>query len=127
LILSILNKARLVKHLDLPLSLSIILKKITSSLTAFSKSSADIQSAPQIKTYFIPRIRKSLELTGFTALEYKTVPLELPTFFGKEIYPREIATNITSFFEQFSKIPFVESFGAMCVFKAEKSSECKGR
>ncbi len=58
LILSIVNKARLVKHLDLPLSLSILFKKITSSWTAFSKSSADIQSAPQITTYFIPRISK---------------------------------------------------------------------
>ena len=56
LILSILNKARLVKHLDLPLSLSIILKKITSSLTAFLKSSPYLQTAPQITTYFIPRI-----------------------------------------------------------------------
>jgi len=127
LILSIFNKARLVKRLDLPLLLLTISRKILSNFSAFLKNSADIHTAPKITTYFIPRIRKSLELTGFTALEYKTVPMELPTFFGREIYPREIAINITLFFEQFSNIPFVESFGGMCVFKAEKNFVCKAR
>ncbi len=122
LILSIFNKARLVKRLDLPLLLLTVFKRILNITTAFSQNGARIENAHQVTTYYIPKIQKSLELTGFTVLEYKTVPMELLTFWGKEIFPRKMATNITLFFEQFSNIPFIGSFGAMCVFKAKKNS-----
>lgn len=121
LILSIFNEARLVKRLDLPLLLLTILKKILNIITVFSQNGVSTENAHQVTTYYIPKIQKSLVLTGFTVLEYKTIPMELLTFFGKEIFPRKMATNITLFFEQFSNIPFVGSFGGMCVFKAKKT------
>jgi ubiquinone/menaquinone biosynthesis C-methylase UbiE len=122
LVLSITNKARLVSRMDLPLLLKNIVQKILSSASASWKKSAGINNAPRLTTYFIPNIQKSLERAGFTVLEYETIPLELLTFFGREVFPRKMATKITLFFEQFSNIPIIGSFGGMCMFKAKKNS-----
>jgi SAM-dependent methyltransferase len=122
LAISIVNKARLVNRLDIPLLLIAIAKKILNGIAASWKKSADINNASPFTTYFIPKFRKSLELAGFRVLEYITVPWKLLTFCGKEIFPQKMATNITLFFEQFSNIPIVGSFGGICIFKGEKNS-----
>jgi SAM-dependent methyltransferase len=122
LAISIVNKACLVYRLDFPLLLIAIAKKVLKGIAALWKKSADINNASPFTTYIIPKFRKSLELSGFRVLEYKTVPWKLLTFCGKEVFPKKIATNITLFFEQFSNIPVVGSFGGMCIFKGEKNS-----
>jgi ubiquinone/menaquinone biosynthesis C-methylase UbiE len=122
LAISIVNKARLVYRLDLPLLLITILKKILKDISVSRKKSADNKDDPPLTTYFIPKFRKSLERAGLTVTEYRTVPWKLLTFFGKEVFPQEMAEKITLFFERFSDIPIIGSFGGMCIFKAEKRS-----
>jgi SAM-dependent methyltransferase len=122
LAISIANKACLVYRLDLPLLLIAIAKKILNGIAPSWKKSAIINNDTPFTPYFIPKFRKSLELAGFRVLEYKTVPWKLLTFWGREVFPQKMATNIALFFEQFSNIPFVGSFGGMCIFKAEKNS-----
>jgi ubiquinone/menaquinone biosynthesis C-methylase UbiE len=122
LVLSITNKARLVSRMDLPLLLKNRVQKILTSASASWKKSAGIDNVPRLTTYSIPNIQKSLELAGFTVLEYGTIPLELLTLFGREVLPRKTAIKIILFFEQFSNIPIIGSFGGMCMFKAKKNS-----
>jgi len=122
LVLSITNKARLISRMDLPLLLKNMVQKMLNRASASWKKSAGINNAPRLTTYSIPSIQKSLELAGFTVLEYETIPLELLTFFGREVLPRKMAIKITLFFEQFSNIPIIGSFGGMCMFKAKKNS-----
>jgi SAM-dependent methyltransferase len=122
LAISIVNKACLVYRLDLPLLLIAIAKKILNGISASWKKSSEINNDTPFTPYFIPKFRKSLELAGVRVLEYKTVPWKLLSFCGKEVFPQKMATNITLFFEQFSNIPVVGSFGGMCIFKGEKIS-----
>lgn len=122
LAISIVNKARLVHRLDLPLFSLTISKKILKGITTSSKKGADNNNATRFTTFFIPKFQKSLELAGFEVLEYRTVPWKLLTFFGREVFPQKMAKKITLFFEQFLNIPIIGSFGGMCIFKAEKNS-----
>jgi ubiquinone/menaquinone biosynthesis C-methylase UbiE len=122
LAISIVNKARLAYRLDLPLLLITISKKILSGMAASWRKSPDINNELPFTTHFIPKFWKSLELAGFTVLEYRTVPWKLLTFWGKEVFPQIMATKITLFFEQFSNIPIIGSFGGMCIFKAKKNA-----
>lgn len=121
LAISIVNKARLANRLDLPLLLMSLLKKILRGITTLWKRGADNPDADSLTTYLIPKFRNSLELAGFTVLENHTVPWKLLTFLGKDILPQKIAKKITMFFERFSNIPFIGSFGGMCIFKAKKN------
>lgn len=122
LAISIVNKARLVYRLDLPLLFSKLVKKMTSSIVASNHKDADHHNLSANTAYFIPKFRKSLEQAGFEVIETRTVPWKLLSFCGKEIFPKNIATKITLFFERFTNVPLVESFGGMCIFKAEKIS-----
>ncbi len=122
LIISIVNKARLVYRLDLPLLFISIAKKIRTGLTLHKRNSSVIDIDPSLTTYFVPQFKKSIELAGLTVLEIKSVPWKLLTFCGKEVFPQKMAAKITLFFEQFSNIPMVGSFGGMCIFKAGKNS-----
>jgi 2-polyprenyl-3-methyl-5-hydroxy-6-metoxy-1,4-benzoquinol methylase len=122
LAISIVNKARLANRLDLPVLLTNLIKRIMNSIKGQWKSKSGGAKTDLLSTYLIPKFRNSLELAGFTVLENQTVPWKLLTFFGKEILPKKIAIKITLLFEQFSNIPFIGSFGGMCIFKAIKNS-----
>ena len=122
LAISIVNKARLANRLDLPVLIANLLKKILNDLSAIWKKAHDSTDTDSLTTYLIPKFSNSLKLAGFTVLEKRTVPWKLVTFFGNEILPNKIARKITLFFEQFSNIPYIDSFGGMCVFKAAKDS-----
>jgi SAM-dependent methyltransferase len=121
LVVSIVNKARLVRLMDLPLVLRKICQKILNHTIPARKKSAGTSNSSSLTSYFIPNISKSLELAGFTVCEYETVPLDLLTFFDREMLPTKMAIKITMFFEKFSNVPIVGSFGGMCIFKAEKT------
>lgn len=121
LAISIVNKARLVYHLDLPIFLIAMIKKTVRFFVSRIKH-GEIHNPSPFTTYFIPEFQKSLERAGFHVTNYKTVPWKLLALGGKEVFPRALATKITLFFEQFQNIPVVGSFGGMCIFKAEKSS-----
>jgi hypothetical protein len=87
------------------------------------RKDSDINNAPPYKTWFIPKFKRSLELAGFTVPEYKTVPLRILTFNGKEVFPPKMAEKITLFFERFLNVPIIGSFGGMCVFRANKNPD----
>jgi len=120
--ISIVNKARLANRLDLPFLLSILIKRVKYGITAIWKRGNENNDSDSLTTFLIPKFINSLELAGFTVQEYQTVPWKLLTFFGMEILPKKIAEKITLFFEQFSNIPMVGSFGGMCIIRAEKIS-----
>jgi ubiquinone/menaquinone biosynthesis C-methylase UbiE len=122
LAISIVNKACLASRLDMPVLFIKMIRRILDGITAPWKRGADNTDTGSLTTYLIPKFRNSLELAGFTVLDNQTVPWKLLTFFGKEILPQKLAKKITLFFEQFSNIPIVDSFGGMCIFKAEKNS-----
>lgn len=121
LILSMINKARLPKHLDLPLFFKHRLERRLPAKAVWRQKMADLNTDARVRTYFIPILRKSLELRGFTVLEYKTIPLELMTFLGREIFQKKIGIKIAMFFNKLSHIPVIGSFGGMCIFKARKN------
>jgi len=121
LILSMINKARLPKHLDLPLFFKHRLERMLPGKLVSRQKIANITTDSPVRTYFIPNLRKSLQLRGFTVLEYRTIPLELLTLFGREIFTKKIGIKIAVFFNKFSYIPFIGSFGGMCIFKARKN------
>jgi ubiquinone/menaquinone biosynthesis C-methylase UbiE len=122
LILSVINKFRLVKHLDLPFFLKHRLEKILrSDVGIHMKKTAGINHDANVTTYFIPQLRNSLQVRGFTVLEYTTIPHELLTFYGREIFPQKIGVKISMFFDKLSHVPIVGSFGGMCIFKAKKN------
>jgi len=121
LILSFVNKARLVRALDLPLLSKRILQKTLNSNIVLWKKNTKINDSSDSKSYFIPTIRKSLEMIGFTIMEYETITLDLFTLFGREILPRKVSVAISLFFDRFLNVPIIESFGGMCMFKAIKT------
>lgn len=118
LIISIINKARLVSRLDPINSVFLIIKNILRKVVFWKKDGRNRISVH--KTYLIPKFRKSLELIGFRKIKYRTIPSQNLTFLGREIFPQDIANNLIYFFEGFSNLPIVESVGGMCIFKAEK-------
>jgi len=121
LTISIVNKARLISRLDIPILLITLLKKIQNGMAGALNKGKGHDETPPVKDYYIPTFRKSLESAGFTVIEYRTVPSKLLTFCGKEIFPRKLATKLTLFIEKFSNIPIIGSFGGMCIFKAQKN------
>ncbi|OGO11677.1 MAG: hypothetical protein A2Y53_05180 [Chloroflexi bacterium RBG_16_47_49] len=121
LILSFINMARIVRLLDLPLTLKKIINKLLKRFLTREKSVA-INSTPILKTYLIPSIKKSMEQSGFRISEYETVPYEILTFSGNEVFPEQLAVNVTMFFEKFSNLPLIGSLGGMCILKAIKKS-----
>jgi len=106
LILSILNRTSLTKWLD---PSAFVRRKINKIL-----------DNKVVKSYFIPSLRNSLRIAGFTELDYAAVQYGPFTIFGWTIFPSRLNINITNFIEKFSRIPFVKSLGNMCVFKLRK-------
>jgi len=121
LILSILNKASLAKSLDISLILRRRIKKIVSNITPSWRNKRGIrESYSGIRSYFIPRLRNSLRIAGFKELDRMAVQYGPLTFFGRKIFSDGTNINITKFIEKFSNMPFVRSFGDMCLFKLTK-------
>jgi ubiquinone/menaquinone biosynthesis C-methylase UbiE len=119
LILSILNKTHLIYYLDLPRFINNRFNKTISNRSS-SPQNAETGGIATVRRYFIPGTLKSLRRKGYTVTEYKTVPLGLLTFFDHDLPPKKLNAKITLFLEKFSKIPFIVSFGGMCLFKAIK-------
>ncbi len=120
LAISIVNKSRLASRLDFPLLIIELTKKIFYKISALLRKNLEVNGKPVVKPYFIPKFKQSLEQTGFKVMEYRTVPWKLLTFCDKEVFPHNIAVKITMFIERFSDIPFIGSFGGMCIFMAQK-------
>ena len=119
LIISFINKARFVRLLDFPLILGKLSQKLYTRLFA-KKKRQQVEISPRFRTFFITKFWETIELTGFTACEYKTVPYEILTLFGKEVFPQSVAVKLTWFFEKVPSVPMIGSFGGMCIFKAQK-------
>jgi ubiquinone/menaquinone biosynthesis C-methylase UbiE len=106
LILSIVNKARIISRLDLP----------TLVQRRFQKSFRSRRS------YFIPAIKKSLQKQGFSIIEYTTLPHGGFKFFNRDILPKNTNYNISMFLEKCSNIPKIDSFGGICVLRSKKTT-----
>lgn len=119
LAVSIINRARAARLLDVPMMVKNKLQQKKHSSSSAEKNGF-IASGSRLTTYLIPDIKKSLVQAGFTVCGYGTVPLEQITFFNREVFPRAAALRAAGFFEQFTNLPVVESIGGMCVFKAIK-------
>ena len=120
LILSIVNKARLINRLDLPLIIKKRLQNQLGGKIPFIKKNDEIKHNVSRKAFFISKFIKLLKEYDFTVLEYKTVPLGLLTLFGKELPPKKLNMAITMLFEKPRDIPIIESLGGMCIFKLQK-------
>jgi len=121
LVISTLNKARLVRYLDIPLLFMRVFRRMRKKITAAWKKSTSNGYQPGLVTFLVPRMRRSLRKVGLKVLEFKSIPYDRLTFWGSEhVYPPKLAAAITRFFEQQLKVPFVESFGGMCIFMANK-------
>lgn len=121
LMLSIVNKARLINRMDIPLLFkNQVQKMILKYKLPFYKVSEETENRLTRKTYSIPYIINVMRRYNFVVSEYKTVPLGLLTFLGKEIAPKNLNVTITMFFEQYTNIPVIGSFGGMVLFKAKK-------
>jgi len=124
LVISIYNRARLVHYLDVPLRLGNLLRRLVTRISGRRKGNlVEIDPHRTLRTFYLPDFRKSLERAGFTVRGSEMIPVELVTLFGRAILPRTIAERITNFVEQSSKIPFFESFGTMCVFRADRNAD----
>lgn len=115
LVLSVINKARMTRLLDVPALFKSRLKKAVKG-----------PSHKQFRTYIIPKLSRAMAAAGFQVRGYSTVPYEPITLFGREIFPLAFGNRVTWFFEKFPHIPFIGSVGGMCIFKAEKRFETKG-
>jgi len=121
LILSILNKVSLARCLDISVFVKRRLRDIVGNATVPWKKRAEIKkSSCRIKSYFIPSLRNSLRIAGFTELDFTAIRYGPLTFLGRNIFPEGININITTFLEKFSNVPLVRTFGDMCLFKARK-------
>jgi ubiquinone/menaquinone biosynthesis C-methylase UbiE len=121
MIVSTVNKFRLVKRLDLPVFVRDRLRSpfIDKARIEEGRSGGRGDGA-NVNTYSIAKFRKSLELAGFRILEYTTVPLEVLTMFGREILPKRMAIRMAEAIDSLSNIPIVGSFGGMCLFRVRK-------
>lgn len=121
LILSAINKFRLVKHLDLPLFFMQRIKRILrNGVGVRMEEGLAISHDASVTTYSIPRLLNSLQVRGLTILEYATIPHEVPTLAGHAIFSDRTNMKIAIFVDKLSHVPFVESLGGMCIFKARK-------
>jgi ubiquinone/menaquinone biosynthesis C-methylase UbiE len=124
LVLSIVNKARLVNRLDLPFLIKSQLKKIFQKYKFFFNIiDEEAQDFFAGKTYTIPYVKKVMRRYGFNFPEYRTIPLGLLSFWGREIPPRKLNLGVTMFFEKYINIPVIGSFGAMVLFKAKRMNK----
>ena len=137
LILSSLNKAHLVIYLDLPILVGDILNtlvkfaritlkkilgtRIATRIAIWRKRTEIKEASPVYQRYFTPKLITSLELQGFSVLEYTTVPLGLLTFFGRTIPPQKVNMKMTMFLERFLNVPLIGPLGGMCIFRVTKS------
>lgn len=137
LILSSLNKTHLVVYLDLPILVGDILNtlvkfaritlkkilgtRIATRIAIWRKRTEIKEASPVYQRYFTPKLITSLELQGFSVLEYTTVPLGLLAFSGRTIPPERINIKMTMFLDRL-RIPFIGPLGGMCLFRARKSS-----
>lgn len=137
LILSSLNKAHLVNYLDLPVLVrdvldrleklgrntvkSILGTRIASKIAIWRrrKGTEIKNSTPVYRRYFTPKLKASLELQGFSVLEYTTVPLGLLTFSGRTIPPERMNMKLTMFLARLN-VPLLGPLGGMCIFRARK-------
>lgn len=123
LIISSLNKAHLVRYLDVLLFLRKELLKIFGYRILFWRKREKIDTDKDlIRRYFTPNLKNSFQRHGFSVLEYTTVPFGLLTFYGLEIPPRKINIKITMFLEKFLNVPFIGPLGGMCIFRLRKNS-----
>jgi len=138
LILSSLNKAHLAMYLDIPILVGDVLDismkfarktlkkilgtRIASRIATWRKRTEIKEAPPVYRRYFTPKLKTSLELQGFSVLEYTTVPLGLLTFFGRTIPPQKINMKMTLFLERFLNVPLIGPLGGMCIFRVRKSS-----
>jgi len=123
LVISIYNRARLVHYLDIPLRLGNFRRRLLKRWYGSRETSLDTSEArPPRTAFYIRDFRNSLERAGFTAGGFECIPVEVFTLFGKEILPRKIGVKLAVRLQQSAGIPFFESFGAMCVFKAHKNA-----
>jgi ubiquinone/menaquinone biosynthesis C-methylase UbiE len=126
LVLSIVNKARLINRLDIPFLIKNQILKISLKYKfPCSKINEEAQNLLIRKSYSIHHIINVMQRYGFLVSEYKTVPFGLLTFLGKEIMPRNLNLSITMFFEKFINIPVIGSFGGMVLFKAKRMANEK--
>jgi ubiquinone/menaquinone biosynthesis C-methylase UbiE len=121
LILSFVNKARLIKNLDLPILIKNTAKKLVKRTKIVRENNINTQSSITARTYLIPYIRKSLTSAGLTMIGFEAITLDLFTLCGKETLPRKISIPISQFIDRLSSIPIVDSFGGMCIINAQKS------
>jgi len=123
LILSILNKVSLAKCIDILAFAKRRLQEITGNgIRPFGKVGETKQNYSGLRSYFIPSLKNSLKIAGFTELDFIAVGYGPLTLFGRKIFPEEIDVNISTFLEKFSNLPFIRAFGEMCLFKAKKVS-----
>jgi len=121
LILSILNKVSLAKCLDVSVVVSRRLRRIVGDRILFWKKKRETkENYSGIKSYFIPSLRNSLEIAGFTELDCAAVRYGPLTFFGRNIFPERVNISITTFLEKLSDVPIIRTLGEMCLFKARK-------
>jgi len=121
LILSILNKFSLAKCLDISAFVTRRLQEITENgIRPFEKAGETKQNYSGLRSYFIPGLRNSLKIAGFTELDCGAIRYGPLTFLGRKIFPEGININITTFLEKFSNLPLIMTFGDMCLFKVKK-------
>jgi SAM-dependent methyltransferase len=113
LLLTFDNKAGLIKRLDLARLLQRVFGKATGKYAVDKYRGA--------RTHFLPGIRRSLAGAHIQVTDCWPVTLDLFSFFGREVLPRRMSIPLTRFFDRFSNVPVVGSFGGMCVLKALKS------
>jgi ubiquinone/menaquinone biosynthesis C-methylase UbiE len=121
LILSILNKVSLAKCIDILAFAKRRLQEIMENeIKPFEKGEETKQNYSGLTSYFIPSLRNSLKIAGFTELDFMVVGYGPLTLFSRKIFPEEVNINITTFLEKFSNLPLIRAFGDMCLFKAKK-------
>jgi ubiquinone/menaquinone biosynthesis C-methylase UbiE len=121
LILSILNKFSLAKCLDISAFVTRRLQQIMGyGIGTFEKRGEIRKNCAGLRSYFIPGLRNSLRIAGFTELDCTAIRYGPLTFLGQKIFPEGININITTFLEKFSNLPLIMTFGDMCLFKVKK-------
>jgi ubiquinone/menaquinone biosynthesis C-methylase UbiE len=128
LILSVINRFRLVKHLDVLYYLKRGLEALLADNQASSLEWGELsEDGVRPKTFVIPRLAHSLEERGLTVLEYATVAHELPTLLGREVFSKKASVQLARFVEGFPHVPIVGSLGGMCIFRARRTPYVGGR
>ncbi|MFB0527476.1 MAG: class I SAM-dependent methyltransferase [bacterium] len=121
LILSTLNKFSLAKCLDISILVRRRLQRMMGNRIVSSKKKTEVEKNNlALKSYFIPSLRNSLKIAGFTESGYAPLQYGPFTFFGRKLFAEPINIDINNFLEKFSNIPIIRSLGNMCLFKLRK-------